>query len=393
MKGTVKHFLLLVILASLCAFLLTGCQKDGSIKERALDIIARTEAANKLLYATGLEFNIRIVVDEEVHGSPTFSDPIAINRIAFNPTYSNFDPSYTGIIFVYSEEEALQLPDNVITAWPTPRTLGVINGLNWAVESGEVRFNVRNSAGDIDLSEFSLEFPITITDVVENWEGVHELRMALSPGVNNAMSPEAWRGAEAFLDELTQLAKERSEELPEANISQDDILFADRFNFSFRMVVDDEIISSPVEILLYTQVLYPEFNPFYTDFVLTETEEEALLLPDNVIAAWPSQETHEQLNTLNWILQGNTVVMWFESVIPASKESVNLEDFSLQFPLTTSDMIDYPEEFSEMWDALEFNTVLSVRNPASNSRREANSLEFLAELERLRAEREARESD
>ena len=116
-------------------------------------------------------------------------------------------------------------------------------------------------------------------------------------------------------------------------------------------------------------------------------------LPDNIITAWPSQETHEELNTLNWILQGNTVVLWYERNRPVDIEAVNVEDFSLQFPITILDVIESPDKFNEMWDALEADTRRSIRNPASNSRREANSPEFLAELERLKEQREAESSE
>ena len=391
MKQITKRLVISALL--LCLFFIVGCsdEEDGDSSEP--DVIS------KLMYAEFMQFNFRMPVDEEIFGHPVITDSLFV-RETFLFSRSEIGSvsgdiyNYTDFILAYSEEEALQLPDDAVTAWPSTRTLGVINGLNWVIEREDPFPDIVGITGDIDLSEFSLEFPITLSDVVENWENVRELNSALHMGTRSAILEGAKeRRAEAFSEELTQLAKERSEELPEANISQDDIVFAERFNFSFRMIAESEVITSPAIILAHTQVFYPEFNPFYTDFMLVETEEEASQLPDNVVAAWPSQELHERLNALNWVLQGNTVVLWFERSWPADVENINLEDFSFQFPITVSDMIEAPEKVTEMWRALEPDTRRVITHSISEARREGNSPEFLAELESLKEQREAESSE
>ena len=259
MKQAAKSFVMPVSLFLLCLLFVAGCQNGEdrtSSDADGADIISRAR------YAKSMQFDFRMVVDEERFGRPVISDPLSMPELFGGPDYTDF-------VLVYSKEEALQFPDDVVTAWPSTRTLGVINGLNWVIQREDPSPNIVGITGDIDLSEFSLEFPITLSDVVENWENVRELNSALHIHTWLAIAEGAMeRHAEAFSDELIQLAKERSEELPEANISQDDIRFANRFNFSFRMVVGDEVISIPVKILTYTQVFYQEFDSFYTDFVL-----------------------------------------------------------------------------------------------------------------------------
>lgn len=339
-----------------------------------------TTLLNKGSYANVLNFNFQTMRDGEPLNLETRRR--ASNVIAdLMWSYSQyFDPQFTEFILVYTKEEALTHSDNVITASPSTQTLRDINALNWAVRD------------EIDSIDSSLEFPITLTDVVENWEEVYGLDFLrilysiLDDGNRKyGNSPE-------FIAEMEQLLWEASlGGVPSTKISVDDVLFAEDFDFEFRMIADGRVITDPVEILLRTQALYPEFfNPFYADFVFVMTEEEALSHPDSVITVWPSRETQEMMNALNWVIQhegcsdGRGIGRY---------QDVDVSEFQFEFPITTTDMVKNREELNELWRSLPRPVHESIRNMISSPRVEGNSPEFLAKLESLKEQRDAEVSE
>ena len=110
-------------------------------------------------------------------------------------------------IFAHNEDEARELlpdgfqrrmawndpdfPPDVIVVWPDsiPRLQGRVNGINWFVlEEG------------IDLAEFSLQYPITIEDVIDEWEKVKRLWESFDSRIRSSIRNEADRsGADAFV--------------------------------------------------------------------------------------------------------------------------------------------------------------------------------------------------
>ena len=89
-----------------------------------------------------------------------------------DPSFPSWhDPFYTDIVFVHTEAEALDFPDNIIVAWPiddpfTERTIYHIHQ----------RVNARPEA---TFEGFGLTYPITVADLVDNWEKVAELMVAI----------------------------------------------------------------------------------------------------------------------------------------------------------------------------------------------------------------------
>ena len=348
---------------------------------------------NKILFAELLEFDFRMMVDGEQFGTDLSRSSLGLmimNRVRPDPPA--FDPFHTDLIFTYTKEEAFSYPDNVITAWPTTQTLRNINELNWSIQNN---LNLDMSSDeleiilhDLDGNEFVFEFPVTLTDVVENWEEVrafHFAELAFSPNMSQGNDPE-------FVSKLERLTREKySIDISETIVSVYDIYFAADFGFDFRMVAGDKVVNDPVQVLLRTQGLYPKFfDPFYTDFVLVDTKEEALTYPDNVITAWPSQETQAILIALNWVIKYESDSDDSEIV---SYQAADMLEFPFVFPVTIADMTRDREEFSRFWHIFNPGTRDLIMGQASSIREESNSPEFLAELERLKAEREARESD
>ena len=263
--------------------LFLGCNN----KESSEDMVS----LEKILHAHTLDFDFRIMVDGEQLDVPRSQMTNEVT-IRVRPVNSDtFDPSYTDLIFVYTEEEALEFPDSVVTAWPTVETLKRINRFNWAWQDRDVsQTSVRDAEGNIVDVELSLEFPITLTDVMENWEDVYNLAVWTEL---RALGENAQGNSPEFLAKLEQLTREKySQDIPESTIPAYEIYLAIDFDFNFRMVADDRIITEPVEILLHTQALYPKFfDPTYTELVFVETEAEALTYPDNVVTAWPTENT------------------------------------------------------------------------------------------------------
>ena len=98
-----------------------------------------------------------------------------------HPT-SSFYPFYTDVVFVHTEEEGQGFPENVIVAWPCPTeaTEFQIDLMHRNVNLTEAELNRhRNPRSVVTLEEFGLSYPLTRADLVDNWEKVMALRIAL----------------------------------------------------------------------------------------------------------------------------------------------------------------------------------------------------------------------
>ena len=177
--------------------------------------------------------------------------------------------------------------------------------------------------------------------------------------------------------------------MAETTISPQAIYYAGELDFNLRMVTEDEVITEAAVIVMHTQALYPEFfDPFYTDFVLVETEEEALTFSDSVITAWPSENTFEILNAINWIILGNAGGLSVAIMDELANDSMN--EFPIGAPV---DAFEDWEGIYELINSLNRNERVSVQVSTGTIRREANSPEFLAELESLKEQRNTEVSE
>jgi len=131
-------------------FSIVGCSR-----EEPNQVMISTD---KYFYAISLSFQFRAVFEGEVTISPI---DVFARHLVF-PEGEHFDPS-NEFVLVHNEAEAANLPDNVVAAWPR-YAQGMVNGIMFFVYHNE-----------IDLSEFGLTHPVTVTDLVDNWEQVNEL--------------------------------------------------------------------------------------------------------------------------------------------------------------------------------------------------------------------------
>lgn len=120
-------------------------------------------------------FNLQLVIDGEITSDPAGGR----SRYVAHPHSSGFDRSYTELIFFHSKEEAQGFPDNVIVAWPadTSHTHAAMHTFNLSVMRPAEELSRREP---IILEDFGLTYPITIADLVDNWEAVVNVWLELT---------------------------------------------------------------------------------------------------------------------------------------------------------------------------------------------------------------------
>jgi len=165
---------------------LSACSADDHDYEeekRIMDLMIKS------WYGDEMWFEFRIIVDGEARALVGRS---AMRR--FDPRTPFHDPFYTDLIFVHNEVEAdaLNLPDNIIVAWPRDAaewTDGLIAGFHWAINrtEDEITHTLGRLTGTlirpvVTLEEFGLSYPITIEDLVDNWEKVNALWNTFADG-------------------------------------------------------------------------------------------------------------------------------------------------------------------------------------------------------------------
>jgi len=168
MKRRIFVFVLSILM--ICS-IFTGCRNE----EVPEAMICRDKAD----YAATMHFMFRIVRDGVAYMESGFS-PRVFSRIWPESPY--FDPFYTELVFVHSETEAVEFPDNVIVAWPSELTQGVILGIHFRVDMDESDLAERREDRNVlTLEEFGLPYPLTVADLIDNWEKVIALWNSFTP--------------------------------------------------------------------------------------------------------------------------------------------------------------------------------------------------------------------
>jgi len=205
-----------LLLSLFAMFVLSSCSTEHNgwnyqeEEERIMDLAAKS------WYGDGMQFYFRIVVNGEARILDGLRAWVRLDHVS-----SFHDPFYTDLIFVHNEAEAdaLNLPDNIIVAWPRDPewTEGLIAGIHWAVDRSEddltnnpahrggllTGFPVR---GVVTLEEFGLSYPITIEDLVDNWEKVNALWTALTSNEHEFIQRAASAGGPLAPDPAADLA-------------------------------------------------------------------------------------------------------------------------------------------------------------------------------------------
>jgi len=142
----------------------TGREQEALIPRDKMDFAFHTQI-----------FHFQIVINGEVvTGIPAATSSWAL----IHPLNPDFDSSFTELVLVHNESEAQGFPDNVIVAWPWDRPLSHdrLYLFNRAVSRTADELEPPQDAWfgrePINLEDFGLTYPITVEDLVNNWEGV-----------------------------------------------------------------------------------------------------------------------------------------------------------------------------------------------------------------------------
>ena len=202
-----KRFLLILLLVAIC-LIAVGCTGRTNQNEEPDEemIIMIEEMQRRLRYLEDMWFFNIMGID---------------NDIRLNIT------GHMEVIFVHNEDEARALfpnrcwegydhinPPDVFVAWPDPeRSQGIINGIHL--------FTVLNPAPDVDIEEFSLTYPITLEDLVDNWEKVDEMWWSLPSHTRSLVFAEArLHGSGTWRMQLERRREEIAAEAAEAEAAE-----------------------------------------------------------------------------------------------------------------------------------------------------------------------------
>jgi len=182
-----KKLLIGLTVALFLSVFLSGCN-NNSIEEEPYNM-EMIIPLDKMFYASRMNFVTRMIsMGEEWIGR--------IRSDFLMPTSIHFDPSLTELVFVHSEAEAVGFPDNVIVAWP--RIVGwpgmedfnhsqqIVDAIHFVLDPvNERHIDIRDGRPRREvftLEDFGLSYPLTVADLVDNWEKVNELMHALTSG-------------------------------------------------------------------------------------------------------------------------------------------------------------------------------------------------------------------
>jgi len=139
------------------------------------------ELIRKANYGAFMYFEFSIFFEgERIYSAGAFAVRLLDPHLA-NFSFPGYDPIVNDVVFVHSEAESRGFPDNVIVAWP--RDDEALN--NRRIE--QIHRNVNMSESElmrggrlhrpvVTLEEFGLTYPVTVADLVDNWEKVDALR-------------------------------------------------------------------------------------------------------------------------------------------------------------------------------------------------------------------------
>jgi len=137
---------------------------------------------DKFFYAGELSFQFRLI-----DGNSVFWVPHIVLEFV-SPNGDHFNPALTELVFVHNEEEAQAFPDNVVVAWPRVLPMsrpdgeftfseGIVRGIQWTADRTEEDLDADRwtNRSVVTLEQFGLTHPLTVADLVDNWEKVNEL--------------------------------------------------------------------------------------------------------------------------------------------------------------------------------------------------------------------------
>ena len=188
---TIVTSIILILLTAIPVIIYTDIRlpnfmQSNNIERELPERLIPTEIID---YAGTLGFQIRVVIDGEESITAW-----TINARAFtDPRSEAFNPFYTDFILVHNKEQALEFPDNVITAWHDYPE-GIVRGINFLIRNNRPVNHQFGSHRYVALEDFGLAYPLTVDDLIYNWESVDRLFFRFCGTTQNAIRNAAPRG-------------------------------------------------------------------------------------------------------------------------------------------------------------------------------------------------------
>jgi len=154
-------------------------------------------------------------------------------------------------------------------------------------------------------------------------------------------------------------------------ISQEKLRYAGDMGFRFSIVHEGERRNSFVTLAQYlTNPISPGFDPLHTELIFVLSENDAVGFPDNVVAAWPSNDASRgMIIGIHLAISGNgRISPRYEARILA--DDINLEDFGLTYPLTFQQLVDDWENVAMLLSHFDPTTSGTIKGGTRDNARE-----------------------
>ena len=206
-----KQKMVIAILAIMIVIgILVACDIDTAHmyeQERIERVNCMVELVEKNIYSQGMQFEFQIYSN----GERRVVNARAVFR-RFDSGSIHYDPTLSDPVFVYSEEDAANFPENVVVGWPRGGIFKevFIAGIHEKVDMTEDQLMENTGVWHrpvITLEQFGLTYPLTHADFVDNWEKVFELWMTLDDHEARRIQVNAWEADYIAFPNITRPEK------------------------------------------------------------------------------------------------------------------------------------------------------------------------------------------
>ena len=155
-RNYIWNRIIVILLVSIVIFVIAGCNEKVEDKaEEEIVTMTEEEWRKRRWYADAMNF----------YGS--------LGNVRWESVIQGRWEEGFEIVFVHSPEEAANYPDDVSVVWPSELTVSFIPYVNWWIKREGV-----------DLGEFSLEYPLTVESLVDDWEKMNEFWRGFVPSAS-----------------------------------------------------------------------------------------------------------------------------------------------------------------------------------------------------------------
>jgi len=166
----------IVVALSIVIFMIVASLPERSSDDTQLPHIVFARQAS---YALAIGFDVHIITNGVIVKMP-------LSPIVWVPRYTDpdspyFNPLLTAFVFVESAKSEISITNGIV-GWPADEICleGWIKGFHWAASIENVDFRGNPRPRQIKLEYFGLIYPLTIEDLLNNWEKIRALYSRLS---------------------------------------------------------------------------------------------------------------------------------------------------------------------------------------------------------------------